>query len=289
MCQQQIQQGQFLELIKFSWASSRNVKRTDEWIAARVGWCEISKEIWINCKWIMENIQFSCVTIRRSFHIGQGLQVDYIHQVKSRCDQIPSLSFKCRIVDDDEVCDEYANCKPSSTGESFCKKKSDKCIPDQPSARNCDGHAGDEDDRAFQSYYICKCITTLVTYKKKRLTNVFQISPVLAIAMVTQMRRIQSYNICKCITTIVTYKKNAIDKYIPDQPGARNCHGHAGEEDDCASSELWYLQMHHHTGYILKECNWQMYSRSAWCSQLQWSRMWEGWSRFIRVVIFSDA
>ena len=96
----------------------------------------------------MENIQFSCVTIRRSFHIGQGLQVDYIHQVKSRCDQIPSLSFKCRIVDDDEVCDEYANCKPSSTGESFCKKKSDKCIPDQPSARNCDGHAGEEDDCA---------------------------------------------------------------------------------------------------------------------------------------------
>ena len=36
------------------------------------------------------------------------------------------------MVDDDEVGDEYANCKPSSTGESFCKKKSDKCIPDQP-------------------------------------------------------------------------------------------------------------------------------------------------------------
>ena len=50
--------------------------------------------------------------------------------------------------DDDDVGDEYANCKPSSTGESFCAKKSDKCIPDQPGARNCDGHAGEEDDCA---------------------------------------------------------------------------------------------------------------------------------------------
>ena len=45
------------------------------------------------------------------------------------------------------VDDEYGNCKASSSGESFCKrKKSDKCIPDQTAARNRDGHAGDEDD-----------------------------------------------------------------------------------------------------------------------------------------------
>ena len=61
---------------------------------------------------------------------------------------ISSLSFNCKMVDDDEVGDEYANCKPSSTGESFCNKKSDKCIPDQPGACNCDGHAGEEDDHA---------------------------------------------------------------------------------------------------------------------------------------------
>lgn len=56
-------------------------------------------------------------------------------------------AWHCQIVDDDDVCDEYAYCKPSSSGESFCmKKKSDKCIPDQTGARNRDGHAGDEDD-----------------------------------------------------------------------------------------------------------------------------------------------
>ena len=50
------------------------------------------------------------------------------------------------MLDEDDVGHEYVNCKPSGTGESYCKKKSDKCIPDQTAARNRDGHAGDEDD-----------------------------------------------------------------------------------------------------------------------------------------------
>ena len=48
------------------------------------------------------------------------------------------------MLDEDDVGHEYVNCKPSGTGESYCKKKSDKCIPDQPGARNRDGHAGGE-------------------------------------------------------------------------------------------------------------------------------------------------
>ena len=48
----------------------------------------------------------------------------------------------------DDAGDEYANCKPSSGGESFCAKNFDKCIPDQPAARNRYGHAFQDDDLA---------------------------------------------------------------------------------------------------------------------------------------------
>ena len=52
-------------------------------------------------------------------------------------------------VEDDDVGDEYANCKRwRSSGESFCAWKSDKCIPDHSTAPNHSGHAAGRDDCA---------------------------------------------------------------------------------------------------------------------------------------------
>ena len=70
------------------------------------------------------------------------------------------LNAMCKNPSDDDAGDEYANCKPSSGGESFCAKNFDKCIPDQPAARNRYGHAFQDDD-------VAKLRTSFLRIRKK--------------------------------------------------------------------------------------------------------------------------